>query len=245
MPERATGETMTCKQVMAKLKSLGTAQTRKTYGRHGVTGEMFGVKYGDLDKVVKQTKVDHVLALQLWQTGNHDARILATKIADPDKLTVKVLSGWIKDVDDHVLSSGLASVTGQSAAGRKAMQKWMASRKEWPAATGWMTLAGVAREPGTLTKGECKKLLVEIEKRIHGSANRVKYSMNTAMIALGAHVAGMEKEAVKVANRIGQIEVDHGLTNCQTPLAAPYIKKAAAHHRAKQAKAAARKQTRR
>ena len=52
---------MTDKQVLARLRSLGSAQTRKTYGRHGVTGKMYGVKYGDLYKLVKQIKVDHGL----------------------------------------------------------------------------------------------------------------------------------------------------------------------------------------
>ena len=50
------------KQALAKLKSLGSAQTRKTCGRHGVTGDMFGVKYGDLNELVLQIKVDHELA---------------------------------------------------------------------------------------------------------------------------------------------------------------------------------------
>lgn len=234
---------LTTKQVMAKLKSLGSAQTRKTYGRHGVTGEMFGVKYGDLEKLVKQIKVDHQMALELWETGNHDARILATKIADPQRLTAKVLSAWIKDVDNHVISTGLAELASRGAAGRKTMKKWMASTREWPAATGWMAQAKVASMPETVKKEEGRELLSEIEQRIHGSANRVKYSMNTAMIALGAYVAGMEKEAIRFANRIGQVEVDHGLTNCQTPLAAPYIEKAAAHQRAKLAKAAKKKVT--
>lgn len=235
---------MTLRQVMAKLKSLGTAQTRKTYGRHGVTGEMFGVKYGDMDKLAKQLGVDHELALELWETGNHDARILATKIADPDKLTAKVLTGWIKDTDNHVVSYGLSSVASRSAAGRKQMKKWMASKREWPAATGWMTLAGSLAEPDAVDKQESRKLLAEIEDRIHKSPNRVKYSMNTAMIAIGTYVPGMEQEAVRVANRIGQVEVDHGLTNCQTPLAAPYIKKAAARHREKLAKKRTRRAAR-
>jgi hypothetical protein len=47
---------MTAEQALAKLKSLGSAQTRKTYGGHGVTGEMFGVKYGDLGKLVNIRK---------------------------------------------------------------------------------------------------------------------------------------------------------------------------------------------
>ena len=82
---------MTASQVLKRLKSLGTAQTRKTYGRHGVTGEMFGVKFGDLSRLVRQIKKDHALALELWSSGNHDARVLATHIADPEELDAGTL----------------------------------------------------------------------------------------------------------------------------------------------------------
>jgi len=232
---------MTTKQVLAKLKSLGTAQTRKTYGRHGVTGDMFGVKYGDMYKLVKQIKTDHDLALSLWDSGNHDARVLATMVADPDRLTGKVLGAWIKDVDNHVLSAALAGIAGRSGAGRKLMPRWMSAKGEWPSATGWGMVSHIAAEPGALTIEECRTLLGAVESKIHGSKNRVKYSMNSAMIAMGSYVPGLENEAVRVAKRIGQVEVDHGLTNCETPFAAPYIRKAAAHHRAKLAKAAKKK----
>jgi 3-methyladenine DNA glycosylase AlkD len=224
---------------------MGSAQTRKTYGRHGVTSEMYGVKHGDLKKLANEIKTDHELALELWETGNFDARVLATMIANPDKITAKTLNGWVKDVDDHGMSYAVSTIAGRSPAGRKLLPKWMNAKGEWPAATGWMALTDVVAEPGALTVDESRELLSTIEDRIHGSKNRVKYSMNTAMIALGTYVPGMEKEAIKVAERIGPVEVDHGPTSCKTPLAAPYIRKAAAHQRAKLAKARKKKASKR
>ena len=150
---------MNSRQALSKLKSLGSAQTRKTYGRHGVTGEMFGVKYGDMAKLVRQIKTDHDLALELWDSGNHDARILATMIADPDRLTSKVLNAWIKDIDNHVLSHALAKIAARGPAGRKQMKKWMGARGEWPAATGWNMLSSIASEPDALTRADCGDLL--------------------------------------------------------------------------------------
>ncbi len=229
---------MNTRQAMDRLKAMGTAQTRKTYGRHGVTGEMFGVRYGDLEQLVREIKVDHELALSLWETGNHDARVLAAKIIDPSKLRAIHFNVWIKDVDNHVVAHELGGIARRCEAGRKVMKRWMASKKEWPAATGWGAMAGWLGEAENVTKMDAKRLLSEIEKRIHSSPNRVKYSMNNALIAIGSFVGGMEATAIKVAERIGQVEVDHGLTSCQTPLAAPYIRKAAAHRRANEAKAA-------
>ncbi len=49
-------ETWTKTRTLQTLKDFGTEQTRKTYRRHGVLGKQYGVKYGDLGKLVKQIK---------------------------------------------------------------------------------------------------------------------------------------------------------------------------------------------
>ena len=64
---------MTLDEVMAELKSLGNAGTLATYRRHGANGDMFGVRIGDLKKVLKKIKGDQELALALWETRNGDA----------------------------------------------------------------------------------------------------------------------------------------------------------------------------
>ena len=75
---------MNLTETMRALEAAGTAQNRKIYARHGVGGEMFGVSYADLGKLERKIRVDQELAEELWATGNHDARVLATKIADPE-----------------------------------------------------------------------------------------------------------------------------------------------------------------
>ena len=57
---------MTLKQAMADLKKEGTAQNRKVYGHHGVTGDMFGVSYAVQKKLAKTAGTDHELAVGLW-----------------------------------------------------------------------------------------------------------------------------------------------------------------------------------
>jgi hypothetical protein len=59
---------MNIKEVMSELESLGTAQTVKTWRRHGADGDMFGVKVGDLKKVLKKIKGNQALAMELWET---------------------------------------------------------------------------------------------------------------------------------------------------------------------------------
>jgi len=87
---------MTAKEVMKTLESMGSEQTRKIYTNHGATGPMFGVKVGDLKKIVKKVKKDHELSLELFDTGNVDAMYLAGLIADESKITKTQLKKWAK-----------------------------------------------------------------------------------------------------------------------------------------------------
>jgi len=59
------------KQVMAALKKNGSAQTRKTYARHGVSSECYGVSYAFLKKFDKTVQDDIELAEELWDSGVH------------------------------------------------------------------------------------------------------------------------------------------------------------------------------
>ncbi len=229
---------MSCTLVLKELESYGSAQTRKTYRRHGAVGPLYGVKFGDLHKMVRRIKVDHPLAIELWSSGNIDARLLATMIADPARMTMTALRAWMKDVDWHGLSSALSNVAQRSPVAVKMMRAWMSARSEVVAGTGWMMLAGLCREaPDSLTRGEYKAFLKTIEKEIHAAPNRVRYSMNQALIGIGTYID--EKSALATAERVGKVEVDHGDTSCKTPLAAPYIRKAAEKQRSKLAKSQA------
>src|SRR6185503_19234980 len=73
-------------ETMRALEKAGSAQTRKTYLRHGAQEPLFGVSFATLKTLVKKIGVDHELALELWDTGNSDARVLAMKIADPAQI---------------------------------------------------------------------------------------------------------------------------------------------------------------
>ncbi|MEM7246917.1 MAG: DNA alkylation repair protein, partial [Acidobacteriota bacterium] len=105
---------MNVNQVMAELKSLGTAQNRKIYGRHGVAGEMFGVSYANLGKLEKKLKGRSDLTVPLWETGNHDAQVLGAKLAEPSEIPAKVLDSWVKGLGDHVIVAAFAGLASQT-----------------------------------------------------------------------------------------------------------------------------------
>ena len=228
---------MTLNEALKKLQTLGTAQNRKVYARHGVTGEMYGVSFANLGKLKKTIKTDHALALRLWSTGNHDARVLATMIADPEKMSARDLEAWVKDLDNHIIAGAFSGLASKTTSARKLMEKWTGSRDEWAGAAGWSVLAGLAADDPGLEDAYLGKYLGTIESTIHSSANRVRYAMNNALISIGARNEALEKKAVAAARRIGPVEVDHGETDCTTPEAVSYIRKTAAHRKRKQARA--------
>lgn len=228
---------MTRTEVMRELKANGTAQNRKVYKRHGVSGAMFGVSYAALGKLHKKIKTDHALAEQLWATGNHDARILATMVADPARMGARVLDAWVKDVDNRGLAGAFSNVAAGARSARARMEKWTRSRSEMIACTGWHVLASLAREDDGLSDAYLIGYLETIESTVHGSKNWVKYAMNNALINIGVRNAALEKKATGAARRLGRIDIDHGETGCKTPDAAAYIKKTLAHRKNKASKA--------
>lgn len=86
---------MNAKDIVAELRKLGTAQTKKTWTTHGAQEPCFGVKIEDMKKIQKRVKTDYQLALDLYDTGIADAMYLAGLIADDAKMTKKNLQKWV------------------------------------------------------------------------------------------------------------------------------------------------------
>jgi 3-methyladenine DNA glycosylase AlkD len=227
---------MNTREVMKQLKAMGTAQNRKIYGRHGVTGTMFGVSYAHLGKLQKKIKVDHELATSLWATGNHDARVLALKVADPSQLSAKAVDTWVKQLNNRGLTGEFATVVARSNFATRRVGKWTQSKDEWVGSVGWLIVAALAMKNDDLADDVFASYLDQIEKRIHSSKNRVRYNMNNALIAIGVRNNKLQKRAVAAAKRIGKVEVDHGETSCKTPDAIAYIKKTLDYRKKKAAK---------
>jgi 3-methyladenine DNA glycosylase AlkD len=218
---------MTVDEVMSELESLGNATTKNTLVKHGAREPFFGVKIEDMKKkLLKRVKGDQQLILALYDTGNSDAMYLAGLAADPIQMTKAQLKRWAKGAYWHMISG--YTVPGVAAESKFAWElalEWIDSKQEQIANAGWSTLAawvGITPDED-LPLDELKKLLDRAEKQIHTAQNRVRYAMNSFVIAAGGCVTPLTKHATAVAKRIGKVEVDMGGTACKVPLAADYI----------------------
>ncbi len=224
---------MTKMEVMKELRANGSVQTRKICRRHGVRGDLFGVSYAVLGKMKKKIKVDQPLAEQLWASGNHDARTLATLIADPTTIGARTLNAWAKDLKSRDLAAALSNVAAEVPSAKKQMERWTVAKNEMIGCAGWHTLASMARQDNGLPDAYFEKYLGIIESKIPSGKNWVKYAMNNALINIGVRNPNLERKTIAAAKRIGRVEVDHGATGCTTPDAVPYIKKTMAYRKKK------------
>lgn len=232
-PVSSPATRMTLSETMKSLEKSGSEQTRKTYARHGVTGPMFGVSFATLKTLMKKIRVDHELALALWETGNFDARNLAYKIVDPARMSPAELDRWAADPVVRMCGAYVAHIAVEGPHGRTRADKWLGSSNENLRHMGWTLVAALAMCDATMPDAWFAQRLAEIEKTIGSSPNVQRHIMNHAVIMIGCRSAALRKAATAAAKRIGKVKVDHGDTSCNTPEALPYIDKCWAHARAK------------
>lgn len=223
--------------VMEVLEASGTERNRKVYRRHGMPEPLYGAGWAKLRDLHKRIGTDHGLALRLWDSGNADARLLATMVADPSQMDGPTLEAWAAGVSWYGLADQLACLAARSPVARQKRDAWIRSRGEWVARAGWGVLAQQALHDAAVPDAELDPYLAFVEENVHGAMNRVRDAMMTALVSVGIRSDAMAERALAAARRIGKVEVDHGETGCRTPDPLTTIPKARAHRRAKEAKA--------
>jgi 3-methyladenine DNA glycosylase AlkD len=224
---------MTLAEAMSALQRAGTAQTRKTYARHGAAEPMFGVSFATLKTLYRRIRVDHELALALWDTGNFDARNLAVKIADPARMSPTQLDRWARTPGVRMCLSYVAHLAAEGPHARSRAEAWLAARDEARRGAGWSLVGAMALCVADTPDAWFARRLAEIETSIHASPNARRAAMLQALIAIGCRSAALRKSVTAAARRIGKVEIDHGDTCCKTPEVVPTLDKAWAHSTAK------------
>lgn len=219
---------MTAHDILQQLEALGTEQTRKTFRNHGAPDPLFGVKVGDMKTITKKVKKNHALSLEVYASGNPDAQYFAALIADERQITSAQLHEWAQTASWHMVSEyAVAAVAAESPHGWALGLQWIESPEEKIAAAGWSTLGYwvMLRPDAELDKEALRQLLQRVEHTLHQSANRVRYTMNGFIIALGSAVPVLTPLAVETAQKLGTVSVFMGKTACKVPEATAYIEK--------------------
>src|SRR6516225_1036504 len=202
---------MTAADILAELKPLGHESHKKILLNHGAREPFFGVKVEDLKKIQKRLKHDYQLALDLYDTGISDAMYLAGLIADDAKMTKKDLQHWAEEAYFPLMSEcTVAWVAAESPHGREMALKWIDSKKENIASSGWATLSSLVgiKADEDLDIPELKKLLERVGKTIHEQPNRVRHVMNGFIIAVGSYVKALTDAANQTTKKVCKVTVE-------------------------------------
>lgn len=138
---------MTLKEALAKLESMGD-EKRRAHNAKAWAGnpggavklKQFGCAMGDIRALAKQIKTDHELALQLWNTGNIDAQLLAILLMKPKELSAKQVDKMVREARFAWVADWFNAyiVKEQPPADKESLRlKWMEDEDGWAARAGW------------------------------------------------------------------------------------------------------------
>ncbi len=219
---------MTLTDVMSELALYGSEQIKQIYLNHGAPEPLFGVKVGDMKKLKRKIGINHRLALELYETGNSDARYLGGLIAEPQKMPKEDLQKWARDANWYMLSEyTIPWVVAESIYALELSFEWIDSDAENLESSGWSTISflpGLRNAPKP-DHNVVLQLLNIVENKIHLAKNRVRYTKNGFVISVAYYYPELASEAAYTAGIIGKVEVNLGKTACKVPLAKEYIQK--------------------
>ncbi|MEJ7646220.1 MAG: DNA alkylation repair protein [Chryseolinea sp.] len=214
---------MTLKEAVGSLKSLGNEKMFAHNSKNGAGKNQFGVKLGDIRTVANKIKTDHSLALELWKTGNIDARLLATLIIKPKKLSVDELDELVHSIAFVQEADWVNAYVVKEYPQKEALrERWMNSANPWAARAGWSLTSGrIVREPEGL---DLAKLLDRIQSEMPKAPSEAQWTMNTALAQIGINFPKHRKRAMDIGEALG-IYRDYPVSKgCTSPFAPIWIK---------------------
>lgn len=169
--------------------------------------KLLGVNIPILRKLAKEIGTDHKLALQLWQTKIHEARILAGFIADKEKTSSTLMDKWVKDFDSwdivDLTVGGLFDKTPQ--AWQKAYQ-WVKSDKEFIRRSGLVMMAVLSVHDKKAPDSKFIKFFPTLKKYAIDERNFVRKAVNWVVRQIGKRNKNLNKVAIKLAKDIQKID---------------------------------------
>ncbi|RPI16200.1 MAG: DNA alkylation repair protein [Ignavibacteriae bacterium] len=195
---------MNTNEIITHLESLRNDYNREGMARFGINvDKAFGITVTYLRTLAKKIGKDHTLAIELWKTGYHEARILATMIDEPAKVTSAQMDKWVKDFDSWDICDGCINNLFRKTpyAIDKAL-KWIQSDKTFIKRAGFAMIAVLAVHDKQSEDEIFTEYLELIKEKSDDERNFVKKAVNWALRQIGKRNLYLNKEAVKTAKEI-------------------------------------------
>jgi len=199
---------MQLNDVLSKLKSLSNPKNVEGMTRFGINPvKTFGIKIPDLRKMAKEITKDHPLALELWDSGYHEARILASMIDDPKLVDEKQMDSWAADFDSwDVCDQTAMNLFWLTPFAHDKAVEWSSHQEEFIKRAGFAMMSVLAWKDKQAKDEQLLEFLPIIKREAIDSRNFVKKAVNWALRQIGKRNINLNKKAIEVAKEIQSMD---------------------------------------
>lgn len=190
--------------VLAALRSLENRGNVEGMVRYGIVAKRaLGVPMPALRKMARTLGRDHRLAGRLWSSGIYDARILASLIEEPRRITEPQMERWVKCFDNWAICDGCCSNAFDKTpfAWRKAVE-WAGRKEEFVKRAGFVLMAALAVHDKTAQDRQFISFFPLIVREAGDDRNYVRKGINWALRQIGKRSAALNAESIRVAQKM-------------------------------------------
>jgi 3-methyladenine DNA glycosylase AlkD len=194
----------TASGLLDRIRELGDERNRQGMARFGINVERAcGVSMAVLRPMAREHRRDHALALALWDTGVHEARIMACLVEDPKQAGLEQLGRWVADLDSWDVTDQFCNklVVKTPHAWALAVE-WAARQEEFVRRAGFSLMAQLAVHDRKAPDEAFAALLGLVAAHADDERNFVKKAVNWALRQIGKRNDGLRGEAVETARRL-------------------------------------------
>ncbi|WP_211219813.1 DNA alkylation repair protein [Glaciibacter superstes] len=204
---------------MAELAALEDPKAREVNERHG---DDHGVNLGKLRVIAKRLKTQQELALELWDTGDTAARLLAILICRPKAFGREELDAMLRQARIPKVNDWLVNyVVKKNQHAEELRLAWFADSDPVVASAGWaLTTERVAKKPEGL---ELSGLLDVIEAEMKDAPDRLQWAMNHCLAQIGIENVKLRARAINIGERLEVLKDYPTPPNCTSPFAPIWI----------------------
>jgi 3-methyladenine DNA glycosylase AlkD len=195
---------MTAEQIITNLKQLANAQAAAGMAKFGSTpARALGISIPTLRKMAKEIGRNHLLAAELWTSGIHEARILASMIDEPQLVTAQQMDDWVHDFDSwDVCDQVCGNLFDKTPyAYQKAIQ-WCAQEREFVRRAGFVMMAELAVHDKKASDEAFLPFFPLIQHYADDPRNFVKKAVNWALRQIGKRNSHLRTLALACADDI-------------------------------------------
>lgn len=190
--------------ILASLRRRGSKKNRDGMARYAIVApRVFGVSVGTLRLMAKRIGRHHDLALALWKSGWYEARMLATLVDDPARVTPAQMDRWIKDFDNWAIcDTACFHLFDKTPHAWGRITAWSGRPKEFERRAAFALLASVAVHDKGAPDAPFLKSLRLIERAAIDDRNFVKKGVSWALRGIGHRNRALHAAAVNTARKL-------------------------------------------